>query len=76
MSLNLKNVSKAWVSTLIGVAVGIVSSAATAYADGSFSWKAVAAAVVPAVALAVTDVLKEVQKELSAPDAPAESIKS
>jgi hypothetical protein len=59
------HILKAWVSTLIGITAGIITTAATAIAQNSFDWKAVLAGAVPAFLLSVTDLLKEVQKQIS-----------
>lgn len=62
--MKLSNIWKAYASSLIGVVIGVLASAGTAIAQNSFDMKAIMVGAVPAVLLATTDVLKEIQKDL------------
>jgi uncharacterized membrane protein YfcA len=58
------NISKAWKSTLLGICLGILTSASTVLAQGEFNWKSVLAGAIPAIILSVTDFLNEIKKDV------------
>lgn len=61
-NVKLSHLWKAWVSTLIGIAIGFLTSLSTVMATGEFDQKAFWALIVPVVTLGLTDFLKEVKK--------------
>lgn len=63
--MKFSNIWKAYASSLVGVIIGIISAAGTALYNNNLDWKAILVGAVPALVLATTDVLKEVQKSLN-----------
>lgn len=63
--MKLSNVWKAWMTTLIGALIGILTLAAEMFMNGTFTWKTFLVAAVPFVIGAFTDLLNEVKKEIT-----------
>lgn len=66
--MKVSNIWKAWLSTLIGVLIPVLTAVGTSAATGKVNWEIVTAVGVPAFILAVTDILKELQKSLATPE--------
>jgi 1,4-dihydroxy-2-naphthoate octaprenyltransferase len=67
--MKFSNIWKAMGTTLIGALVPIITGAMTAMINGSIDWTAVKASLIPAILLALTDALKEIQNEIAPPKA-------
>jgi hypothetical protein len=63
--MKLSNVWKARLSTLLGLAIPVLTGIFTDLATGSVNWTAVKGTLVVSLGLFLTDVLKETQKELA-----------
>ena len=68
MNFNISNVYKAWLSTLIGVVITVLSGIISQANTGHVNWHLVIATGSGALLLALTDILKEVQKEITGTD--------
>lgn len=55
---------KAWLSTVIGAAIPVVTAIASELIKGKIVWEAVAPTVIPFVIFATTDFLKELKSEI------------
>ncbi len=62
--ISKKNILRAGFSTLLGVIIGLLTTAVGWIANGHFDWKTFTAGMLVAVVMAVTDILKEVKKGL------------
>lgn len=60
--MKFSNIFGAYRSTIIGLAITILTSVYTALQAPPINWKAIGSAAILAVILAVTDILKEKQK--------------
>lgn len=70
MNIKLSNVSRAAISSILGLLILILGTVGGSIAEGQFSLKALAASVTPAIILMVTDFLKETKKKLDEQDTP------
>lgn len=70
-TVKTSNITKAAASTTLGILILIVGTLSGSVAAGEFSWKSLFASLAPALILSVTDLLKEVKKQIDAPDEPA-----
>lgn len=59
----IKNIWKAYRSTLIGLAIPVLTAVYQGLSTPPVNWKAIGTSVVLAVILALTDILKETQKK-------------
>jgi hypothetical protein len=63
--MKLSNIWKAWLSSLLGLLIPIITLCVSDLFTGSINWTAVKASLAPALALLVTDILKEIQNEIT-----------
>lgn len=70
MAIKTKYLIKAWISTLLGGLITVMTTLVSWIIDGSFNWKAFAASFGIAVILAFTDLFKELKKQIDEEDAP------
>lgn len=64
-NIKLSNLWKAWLSTLIGLLIPVITGALTSWVTGSVDWAAVKASAIPAIILAFTSTMKQVQEWLT-----------
>lgn len=62
--MKLSNLWKAWVSSLIGALIPILTGLLTSVINGNVDWTSVKISLAPALALVFTDILKELQNEV------------
>lgn len=63
--MNIKNIWKAWVSTLIGLFIPTITAVTSKVLDGSIDWKFVKTSLIVTALLAFSDLLNEVKKSLN-----------
>jgi hypothetical protein len=64
----IKNIWKAWVTSLIGALIPLITGIVTELLNGSIDWTAVKTSLAPALILIFTDILKEIQNEVNPPN--------
>ena len=65
--MKFSNIWKAWISTVVGLLIPIFSGVATSLIEGSIDWSAVKTSLIATGLLAVTDLLKELSKNINPP---------
>ncbi len=63
--MKFSNIWKAWLSTLVGLLIPIVTGIATQLVSGSVDWTAVKTSLIATAGLALTDLLKELNKTIT-----------
>ena len=66
--MKLQNIWKAWVSSLIGALIPIVTGIITQAVTGHIDWVSVKTSLAPALVLIFTDILKEIENEIKPPN--------
>lgn len=62
--MKLSNIWKAWLSSLIGAVIVALGQSGSFIVEGKLDMHVLVATLVPAIALSLTDILKELQKEI------------
>ena len=65
MNIKTSNIWKAWITTVIGLFIPIITTAGTKIIDGSINWHDVKLSLIGTGVLALTDLLSEVKKSLN-----------
>lgn len=63
--MKFSNIWKAWLSTLVGLLIPIVTGVATQLVTGTVDWTAVKTSLIATAGLAFTDLLKELNKTIT-----------
>lgn len=65
--MKLSNIWKGWLTTLLGVLITVLTALATQLSTGELDWKAISAVALPALVLALTDLLKQTKATIEKP---------
>lgn len=66
--VNIKNIKNAVISSILGLFILAFGTIAGSIAEGQFSWKSFLTSLAPSIFLLLTDILKEVKRQVDLPE--------